>query len=391
MYTMENLSKTHKDRISTWINNLPQLKGSLTNGNWIKKNHNTIYKDLTERYTNKNSLKSHLSTLAVVLKELNSLKPYKLYSDISTAIQKQVSNKAKEQVMDDKRKANFVCFDDIVKRRDELRDRFRADKTDNKTNLLYVLLSLYTYQAPLRQDWKDVIITKKKPPVKTQQNYLWNNKILFLNHDKVVKNAYGRAQIEISKELQDVITESLEAFPRKYVLSLINDGNKPLGKQNFERLLGEIFAPKKLSVDLLRSSYITDKYDNKAFSLKDKEELAKLMRHSASTANENYNKIDVDCVKNPPPVTPMEPPPTPIEPPQPRKYFNLKEYMKKYREEHKEKLKEQRMAYYTAHKDQILRNKILWNLNKARNTKEPSAESMAKYDIRYDEELKKWV
>jgi len=387
---MENLSKNHKDRLSTWMNNLPQLKGSLDNLKWIKKGHKTIYQDLVERYENKNSLKSHVSTLAVVLKLLNDMKSYKLYSETSTALQKQVSKKAKEQVLDVKRKDNFVCFDDIVKRRDELRDRFRADKTDNKTNLLYVLLSLYTYQPPLRQDWKDVIITNKKPPVKTNQNYLWNNKVLFLNHDKVV-HAYGKAQIDVNQEVQDVIKESLEAYPRKYVLSLITDGGKPLGKQNFERLLTEIFAPKKLSVDLLRSSYITDKYENKAFSLKDKEELAKLMRHSAGTANENYNKIDVDCVKNAPPVTPMQPPAAPIPAPEPRTYFNLKEYMKKYREEHKEKLKEHRVEYYAQNKEQILRNKILWNLNKARNTKEPNGESMAKYNIRYDEMLKRWV
>jgi len=78
-------------------------------------------------------------------------------------------------------------------------------------------------------------------------------------------------------------------------------------------------------------------------------------------------------------------------PPEPRKYFNLKEYMQKYREEHKEELKQRRAEYYAKNKDKILRRKILWNLNKSQNTTEPSAESLARYDIRYDEEKKMWV
>ena len=391
----ESLSKNHQDKVKTWLNNVPGIKGSLNNLNWVNKHHKKIYNYINDTYTKKNSLKSHISTLGQVVKLLGNEHAYNKYSAESTAIQHQVSKQNKEQQIDPERLNNFVCFRDIVKRRDEFKKRFEEAPNDNKLNLSHLLLSLYTYQPPLRQDWKDVLITEKKPPVNTDQNYLWKQKngkyILFLNHDKVT-HAYGKAQLELPAELNRIIDISLEMFPRKYVLSLIKNGEKPAGKQNFERLLNEAFAPRKVSIDLLRSAYIIEKYKNKKMSLAQKEELAKKMRHSTSTAEENYNKINVDCENEAPAVQPL-PPMQKIEvpPPEPKKYFNLKEYMRKYREEHKEELKQKRAEYYAKNKEKILRQKIIWNLNKSRNTMEPSAESLARYNIRYDKEKKLWV
>ena len=391
----QSLSKNHQDKVRTWLNNISGIKGSLDNLNWVNRYHRKIYKYINDTYTKKNSLKSHLSTLGQIVKLLGNERAYFQYSAESTAIQKQISKQNKEQQTDPERLNNFVCFNDIVKRRDEFGKRFEEAPNDNKLNLSHLLLSLYTYQPPLRQDWKNVSITETKPPVNTKQNYLWKQEngkyTLFLNHDKVT-HAYGKTQLELPDELNKIIDRSLEKFPRKYVLSLIRDGGKPAGKQNFERLLNEAFAPKRVSIDLLRSAYIIDKYNNKKMSLAQKEELAKQMRHSTSTAEENYHKLDVDCENNAPPVQPL-PPMQKVEvpPPEPKKYFNLKEYMKKYREEHKEELAQRRAEYYTQNKDKILRRKIIWNLNRSQNTTEPSAESLAKYNIRYDEEKKMWV
>lgn len=390
---MNNLSKNHQDKIKTWLNNVPGIKGSLDNINWVNKHHKKIYNHIKDTYTKKNSLKTHISSLAQVMKLLGNEKAYKLYSADSTTLHKQVSKENKEQTTDPERLKNFVCFEDIVKRREEFRKRFEDNPNDNKANLSHILLSLYTYRPPLRQDWKDVIITEEKPPVKTKQNYLWkeNNKYtLFLNHDKVA-HSYGKAQFILPDDLTKVLDISLEKFPRDYVLSLIKNGTKPLGKQNFERLLTEAFAPKRMSVDLLRSAYVIHKYSKK-MPLAQKEELAKEMRHSASTAEENYNKLDVDCKNDAPEIEPL---PNikkiEVEPPEPRKYFNLKEYMKDYRVKNKDKLKEQRNEYYEKNKDEILRNKILWTLNVSKNVKHPSPESIERYNIKYDETLKKWI
>jgi hypothetical protein len=388
------LSKSHQDKISAWISSFPDLKGTKDNLKWVKQKKEEIAQHIRNKYTNKNSLKSHLVALSQTLKLLKDMKGYKLYSDQATSLNKEVVKEYKDQKLDPKRRDNFVCFEDIIKRRDELGKLWENDKANNKANLLYLILSLYTYQPPLRQDWKDVRISKKKPPVRTKKNYLWKREgkyVLYLNHDKVTFS-HGKAQLELADPLTKIIDESLDAFPREYVLSLITDGKKQMGKTNFERLLNEIFAPRKVSVDLLRSAYIVHAYNNKNFTQNDKEELAKKMRHSASIAAISYHKLDVDCnssslpIKQLPEVEKVE-----VPPPEPKKYFNLKEYMKEYRLKNKDKIAEKKKQYYEENKDDVLRKKILWNLNVARTTERPSQASIDKYDIQYDDNLKRWV
>ena len=91
-----------------------------------------------------------------------------------------------------------------------------------------------------------------------KQNYLLrkNNKFfVVIRNDKVIKS-HGPDQFELPNELNNVIYESLEAFPRKYILSTQRDGDRPIGKQGFESLLRQCFSPQRVTVDILRSSYI---------------------------------------------------------------------------------------------------------------------------------------
>ncbi len=99
--------------------------------------------------------------------------------------------------------------------------------------------------------------------------------------------------LTLDSTLNSIIDDSLIHFPRKYILSLIRDGNKPIGKQLFERLLTSCFTDKHVTLDSLRSAYITDKYNSKQFTMRQKEELAKKMRHSVNVASQIYHKIVV--------------------------------------------------------------------------------------------------
>ena len=71
--------------------------------------------------------------------------------------------RAKKQELLPQRKDNFVLFHDIVKRREQFRQLFEQDKTNNKYNLSYVLLSLYTMQPPIRMEYKDMEIVNVLP------------------------------------------------------------------------------------------------------------------------------------------------------------------------------------------------------------------------------------
>ena len=123
-----------------------------------------------------------------------------------------------------------------------------------------------------------------------------------IRNDKVIKN-HKPAQFELSNELNNVINDSLEAFPRKFILSIQRDGRKPIQKQGFESLLKQCFSPQRVTVDILRSAYITQFYSDPRKTLKDKDELARLMRHSSKFAEREYNKIDLGNVPDPLVVT----------------------------------------------------------------------------------------
>ena len=83
---------------------------------------------------------------------------------------------------------------------------------------------------------------------------------LSLKNDKVIiKKGHGPDQFEMSNKLNTVINESLEAFPRKYILSTQRDGDRPIAEQWFKSLLKQCFSPQKVTVDILRSAYITFK------------------------------------------------------------------------------------------------------------------------------------
>ena len=78
-------------------------------------------------------------------------------------------------------------------------------------------------------------------------NYIWDNngkyKIIIRN-DKVIKS-HGPVNLDLTDTLNNIIKDSVNAFPRGHILSTQNDGSKPLNKQGFESLLYYCFPDKK--------------------------------------------------------------------------------------------------------------------------------------------------
>ena len=190
--------------------------------------------------------------------------------------------------------------------------------------------------------------------------------------------------------MNDIINESLKAFPRTYILSTQRDGSKPINKQGLDSLLKQCFSPQKVGIDILRSAYVTHFYSDPRMTLKMKEELARKMRHSASVAQREYQKIDVSGISQPNNLVVTRnieaPPPIVVE----KKPFNLKVWRKDYREKHKQEINQKAKDDYKANKDEILRRHILWSLNHS-NTEKPKQASIDKYKLKFDEKLKKWV
>ncbi len=165
----------------------------------------------------------------------------------------------------------------------------------------YLLLSLLVKQPPVRTGFYNTakLITSQKG-TKDDENYVWLHKLLgkdlvtyIVNKDKV-SNTRSFSDIETSyidvddRGLVKLIYDSHKKYPRKYVIE--ETKNKPVTEATILAWLRDITKVKGLTVDMMRSSYITDFYDkNKTF--KARNELAKKMRHSVMTASRNYMKV----------------------------------------------------------------------------------------------------
>ena len=156
-------SNDYKVKINTWEKKLPELVKD-NNYKWIARNHRKIYEYINRNYTNNNTLKGHISVLAGILKKLDTLPLIqKKYSKIASELCLELQDESKKQQLLPQRQQNFVVFDDIIKRREQFKQLFLNDKTNNKYNLSWMLLSLYTMQPPLRQDYRDMQIVDILP------------------------------------------------------------------------------------------------------------------------------------------------------------------------------------------------------------------------------------
>jgi hypothetical protein len=130
-------------------------------------------------------------------------------------------------------------------------------------------------------------------------NYIWLNKqgslkvYYIVNNDKVSKTKtyamnknFNYIKIE-NENLVELINDSFEKYPRKYLFEL--DG-KPITNPTYLNWLRKISDVKNINNDMMRSSYINWYYENYK-TLSDKEKLSTLMRHSVLTAQRNYLKV----------------------------------------------------------------------------------------------------
>jgi hypothetical protein len=186
--------------------------------------------------------------------------------------------------------------------------------------------------------------------------------------------------------LNKIVTASLEAYPRKYLLIGVKN-KEEMSAISYTTHLHKMFQPKNLTQTLIRKSFVNHFY-RKGLSYADLSRLAQRMRHSINVAQQSYMKQNAPCDSTFS-TEDMEPIREPIEwtthkkePKDPRVAA------KNYRStpEAKEKMKEYRLA----HRHQINRSKYLWMLNHDFvNT--PQKRTLSKYGIVYDKLNKRYI
>lgn len=122
----------------------------------------------------------------------------------------------------------------------------------------YIILCLYSglYIPPRRS--KDYVEFKIKNINKNTDNYMSNKKFIF-NTYKTAKT-YGQQELDVPETLLKIIRKYIKINPTDYLLF---DSNKnKLSNVKLTQRLNKLFGDKKVSVNQLRHTYLSDKYQD---------------------------------------------------------------------------------------------------------------------------------
>jgi len=235
------------------------------------------------------TVRNHYTALAALVEdpELASI-----YSTTSTDMTNVIKEKEKNNELDEKELKYFKTHDWLVNRLTEMEKE--AEK-GYKQHMAYLLATMYINMPPIRLEYMDMPVKNAGNgddiPLGTNYNYIWVDGMshgqVIIVKDKVSKH-YGPISLQLNHNIANLIQESLEKYPRKYLICAQSHQDKPASKKYYYDLLRMI--SERMGVQLLRASYITHYYNSNP-SLKGKEDLAKKMRHSVSISTLCYNKV----------------------------------------------------------------------------------------------------
>lgn len=208
---------------------------------------------------------------------------YRTYKNLLAMMNERISNTLAKGEPSERQKNAVIDWNDAIRARDELGKKEYGSRK-------HLLLSIYTYIPPVRQDYGKVRILSKAPKKseKCNGNYIILNtstQRIILNEYKTGER-YGYNEYDLPKELTKIIKASLKQTPRQYLFTLLDDPTKPYEDDRsftyFSNItLKEVLNNKGACVTMMRHAFDTQLSLNYAFmSLGDKEKIAKFMGHS---------------------------------------------------------------------------------------------------------------
>jgi hypothetical protein len=148
----------------------------------------------------------------------------------------------------------------------------------------YLIVSLYTLNAPVRADYANMKIVKnlcKSINSKTNYLVLQNNPYFIFNVYKTSK-FYGQKKCEIGIELRRIISEWFQKYNRSQKFLLIHADGTPMDENDLVIRIRKIFRKvigKDVGINILRHSFINSLADMLAVSKK-LEKISKDMHHN---------------------------------------------------------------------------------------------------------------
>ena len=175
-----------------------------------------------------------------------------------------------KQVQNEKQNESWVDTDHIVKlykqleklskliykKYNQLEEGEELNMNELQELQNYIILSLLggIYIPPRRS--KDYVDFKIKNINKDTDNYFDKGKFIF-NSYKTAKT-YGRQEVEVPKELQKIIKKWIKVNPTDYLL--FDSNKKQLSNVKLNQRINRLFDNKKVGVNQLRHTYLSDKY-----------------------------------------------------------------------------------------------------------------------------------
>lgn len=355
-------SKDHIKEHNRLFNLMKKVDDNIKIENYIDLNKRTVFKFINDLKLSNSSKEK----LFFVVGRYLDIKKDRYYSNKfkQAGYDLKVINDEKENLnlMDDKEKEKYhplEYFEEIIKSYDM-----------NNLTKSQLLLCLLVLQPPLRTSYYYTakIIKQSKLNNKIDNYFLINRSKCYyiINKDKVSNTkvyANNRNSIIeiVNKELCKAIISNYKSNPTEYLF-----GNKSTTNTTINNWIEKESKISKLNVDNMRSIYITSKY-NKGLNYAQKKKIALQMRHSVDTASRNYFKIidkeeDNELNKKDCENIRME-----------LEYFKNKE------------------KYLLLNKDKNYRKSrynIIYNLNKHKYS--PKKDTIEKYNIKYNEDIKEY-
>ena len=230
---------------------------------------------------------------------------YERYAKLLTEGQAKYLESKKDNKMNSKEEKNWMNFDEVISLRDNLSKKLKKEgikmtSTDiSKSNFdllqQYLVLSLYTMQAPRRNEYATMKIINKKEYLDLDKedlkknNYLVNlsktNKLFSYGSDKVKSKIEGGSNtVNITKELNSVLNLWLH-FNKSDNLLVTQQGGMGMTKNQLTLLLNRIFKPKMISTSMLRKIYLTNMFGDEAERNNKKQKIAEEMNHGTGVQN----------------------------------------------------------------------------------------------------------
>lgn len=413
--------------IEFFTNNLPSFTqyANQEKLDWVITHHRLLSLEIFDYYKDQSpSLSTLEHRFNAILRMIriaygNKTSPlYKLFSIIVFQIHEFIIEYEGENMLNAHEQKKYVNWEDVLAIQKELEDEFESikEKDDRKAydlNNDLLLISMYSLIPPLRNEVKSLEFKTDAENTKDDYIYISPTKII-LKLNKV-KKMHGKVQFDLTTgkyrcdHLANIIRKSYELYPRQFLFTHKHkypENVKQATKRALDNRLISIFFHRgisnQISVNSLRSSYVSYRLSDPDLSFNQKKLIVKQMRTSILCLESSYKKI----IRKPPVLVKVETvhndkvdvgvntslPPKSEEEKQLNQYQKKLKREKEYYQENKEKMLEYQKKYNDKKTPfEKSRARLLQLLNASEEYAAKMRDTTReKYKFVYDEAKKRW-